>query len=144
MQISTRTRYGVRLLMELSLHYNEGYIQLSEISKAQGISLKYLEQIIRILRTGGLVLSQRGAQGGYILSRRPEQITMKEVIEKLEGSLELVPCHKKEDCKRLSVCAASLFWHKLSGSISSTLSSTTLADLAEETRTLNHKVNYAI
>ncbi len=144
MQISTRTRYGVRLLMELSIRYNEGYIQLSEISKAQDISLKYLEQIIRILRTGGLVLSQRGAQGGYILARNPAQITMREIMEKLEGSLDLVPCNEKENCGRLGICAASLFWQKLSDSMRSTLDSVTLSDLAEESRILNNNANYEI
>lgn len=144
MQISTRTRYGVRLLLELAVRHNLGFIQLREIAKAQDISLKYLEQIIRILRTGGLVLAQRGIHGGYALTRKPSQINMREIIEKLEGSLSLVPCKEKKFCNRINQCAASILWKLLSDSIQNTLENITLGDLVENLKRLENQAYYEI
>jgi len=144
MQISTRTRYGVRLLLELAIHYNQGFVQLSEVSRTQNISLKYLEQIIRILKTAGLVVSQRGAHGGYTLPRKPSQISMLEVVEKLEGSLSLVPCKGKELCSRVNQCVASVFWSTLSESIRKMLESITLGDLVENLKRLKNQAYYEI
>ena len=92
MKLSTRGRYGVRLMLDLALHYGEGPIFLKDIAERQGISEKYLWQLINPLKTTGLINSQRGAHGGYVLGKAPERISLKEILQILEGSLCLVDC----------------------------------------------------
>ncbi|MEJ5189639.1 MAG: Rrf2 family transcriptional regulator [Breznakiellaceae bacterium] len=87
MKLSTRTQYGLRMLCQLAMEYQKRPLQLSEISEREGISEKYLGQIMLLLRASGLVLSIRGAQGGYYLRRAPEKIRLLEVFEVLEGKL---------------------------------------------------------
>lgn len=144
MKLTTRTRYGVRLLFELALHYDQGYIQLNDIAKAEAISEKYLEQIVSFLKSAGFVQSQRGAQGGYVLARSPGSITMNDIVEKLEGTPYVVDCVDGGDCDRTSVCVAKNVWRKLSDAMKSTLSSITLADMVEDAKRKNEEVNYEI
>lgn len=92
LQMSTRSRYGVRLMVALALRYGDGISLLREISRQEGISEKYLGQIIIPLKAAGLVLSQRGAHGGYSLARPPGDITVRDVVEAIEGSIAPVPC----------------------------------------------------
>jgi Rrf2 family cysteine metabolism transcriptional repressor len=92
MKLSTRGRYGVRLMLELALHYGEGPILLKDIAGRQGISEKYLWQLINPLKTAGLVNSLRGARGGYMLGKAPDAVSLKAILLILEGSLCLVDC----------------------------------------------------
>ncbi|MCX7654977.1 MAG: Rrf2 family transcriptional regulator [Treponemataceae bacterium] len=87
MKLPTRTQYGIRILCQLGMEYQRKALQLSEISEREGISEKYLGQIMLLLRASGLVLSLRGSQGGYYLSRAPQNIRLREVVEVLEGKL---------------------------------------------------------
>ena len=98
MKISTKGRYGIRLMLSLALHYDKGTLALKSIAREQDISEKYLEQIINPLTKSGLVKSYRGAQGGYILTREPKDITIGEVLRILEGSLSPVDCVHNPMC----------------------------------------------
>ena len=92
MRLSTRGRYGTRLMVDLAQHYADGPVSLAEIAKRQDLSAKYLEQLIILLKGAGLIRSVRGRRGGYMLARRPEEISVGEIVETLEGKLSLVDC----------------------------------------------------
>jgi Rrf2 family protein len=127
MKLSTRARYGVRLMVELALNYGKGPVYLKDIAKIQNISEKYLSLIIIPLRGIGLVNSSRGAYGGYSLAKDPSQITMKEIVDVLEGDCSLVDCVKDPStCPRVPICASHDIWAIIGGKISETLSSITL------------------
>ena len=108
MKISTRGRYGIRLMLALALNYNNGTIPLKTIAKDQGISEKYLEQIINPLTKSGLVKSFRGAQGGYMLTNPPEATTVGEILRVLEGSLSPVDCVDHPNCANSDHCASGV------------------------------------
>lgn len=92
MKISTRGRYSLRFMIDLAQHYTEGYIALKDIAKRQNISKKYLEQIIPFLNRSGLLASNKGHMGGYMLAKHPSEITIKEILLSAEGSLTPVSC----------------------------------------------------
>ncbi len=130
MKISTRTRYGTRLMLALALHYGQGPIFLRDIAKAEKISEKYLSQIIIPLRSQGLVNSFRGAKGGYVLARLPSQINVKEIVEVLEGDLKLIePIKDSNLYNKTSIAVTHQLWNKLAQSIKLTLAEFTLEDL---------------
>jgi Rrf2 family protein len=132
MKLSTRSRYGVRLMAELALNYGKGPVFLKDIAKGQNISEKYLSLIIIPLRGVGLVNSMRGAYGGYSLAKDPSQITMKEIVDVLEGDCSLVECVKNPStCPRVPICASHDIWAIIEGKISETLSSITLDTLVK-------------
>jgi Rrf2 family protein len=127
MKLSTRARYGVRLMVELALNYGKGSVYLKDIAKGQNISEKYLSLIVIPLRGVGLVNSIRGAHGGYSLAKDPSQITMKEIVDVLEGDCSLVDCvNNPSTCPRVPICASHDIWAIIGGKISETLSSITL------------------
>jgi Rrf2 family protein len=132
MKLSTRGRYGVRLMLELALHYGEGPIMLKDIAERQGISEKYLWQLINPLKTTGLVNSLRGAHGGYILGKSPEAISIKAILQVLEGSLCLVDCVDNPSlCERAPSCISRDIWGEASKNMQQTLEDTTLAAMVE-------------
>jgi Rrf2 family protein len=135
MKISTRARYGVRLMATLAENYGKEPIFLKDIAHRENISEKYLSLIVIPLRGANLVNSVRGAQGGYNLSRDPSQISLREVVDVLEGSCSLVDCVKNPSlCDRASICAAHDIWALVGERISETLSSITLERLLEMNR----------
>jgi Rrf2 family protein len=130
MKLSTRARYGVRLMLALAVNYGNGPAYLKDIARGEDISEKYLSLIIIPLRTAGLVHSTRGAYGGYNLAREPSQITLKEVVDVLEGEPCLVDCVRDPSlCPRVSTCVSREIWSLLGGKISEVLGSITLQDL---------------
>lgn len=132
MKLSTRARYGVRLMVELALNYGKGPVFLKDIAKRQNISEKYLSLIIIPLRRVGLVNSIRGAYGGYSLAKDPSHITMKEIVDVLEGDCSLVDCVKDPStCPRVPICASHDIWAIIGGKISETLNSVTLEMLVK-------------
>jgi Rrf2 family protein len=132
MRLSTRTRYGTRLLFELAYNYGTGPVLLRDIAKRQDISEKYLSKIIILLRSAGIVTSFRGAKGGYILSKAPSEITMKQVIEALEGDSSYVDCIKDPGaCKNEAKCPSREFWCKMENVMNEYLSSETLDTIVE-------------
>jgi Rrf2 family protein len=127
MKLSTRARYGVRLMVALAFNYDKGPVFLKDVAKGENISEKYLSLIIIPLRRIGLVNSIRGAHGGYLLAKDPSQITMKEIIDVLEGDCSLVDCVRNPSaCPRVSICASHDIWEIIGGKISETLNSVTL------------------
>jgi len=129
-KLSTRSRYGTRLILDLAEHYGKGFIQLHEIAKRQGISLKYLEQIIIPLRKAGYVKSTRGAGGGYKLAKAPEKISVGEIVTLLEGSDQLTECSTRpETCERSEECLTRSLWIETAASMYGKLNSVTLSDV---------------
>ncbi|MBN2483263.1 MAG: Rrf2 family transcriptional regulator [Candidatus Omnitrophica bacterium] len=146
MKISTRTRYGARLMVVLGLHYGKAPVYLKNIAKEENISEKYLTQIIIPLKSAGLINSFRGAHGGYVLARHPDSISFKEIVETLEGGLNIVECVSSPDeCRRISRCVTRDLWCNLGEVISETLQDTTVGDLAKRCREKKEKaVMYTI
>jgi Rrf2 family protein len=140
MKLSTRTRYGVRLMLDLAMNRSKGQIFLKDIAREEEISEKYLSLIIIPLKGAGLVNSMRGARGGYTLARDPSQITLKEIVDVLEGETCLVDCVKNSaSCSRAEHCASRDLWTAVSRSISETLGSMTLEDLVKMSREKGEK-----
>lgn len=123
MKISTKGRYGLTIMMELSNRYGDGPVSLKSIAQRHDLSEHYLEQLIAPLRNAGLVKSIRGAYGGYVLSKSPEEITSGDVIRVLEGPISPVEFAEEEDP------AKRYLWLRIRDSISAVLDSTTLKDL---------------
>ncbi|MBN1499584.1 MAG: Rrf2 family transcriptional regulator [Spirochaetes bacterium] len=132
MKLSTRSRYGVRLMIELALNHQNGFMQLSTISQKQDISLKYLGQIVIQLKGAGLVMSGRGKNGGYSLSKSPSDINLRQVVEVLEGGISLVECIPDSDCSRAGVCVTREIWKQLSDDMASKLEKISLQYLADK------------
>jgi Rrf2 family protein len=135
MKISTKIRYGARAMVELASHYGEGPIELKEIAKRENISLKYLEQVINPLRADGLVKAIRGAKGGYSLAKPPSEICLYDVIETLEGPLNLLEClHDTKACQKVSTCVTREVWKEVSDAMSKIFYSVTLEDMVNRKR----------
>ncbi|MFZ0450936.1 MAG: Rrf2 family transcriptional regulator [Desulfatiglandaceae bacterium] len=132
MKLSTRSRYGTRLMLDLASHYEEGPVQMGEIAKREDISVKYLEQLIIPLKKNGFVKSVRGPKGGHVLTRHPRDITMGEVVRALEGGIDLTVCIENPgECTRSSRCAARGLWEETSKVMYDKLDSVTLLELIE-------------
>jgi len=130
MKLNTKMRYGTRAMLELALRYEEGALSLNEIAASQEISEKYLESLFGILRAAGLVRSQRGAQGGYMLASPPDQITLREIFDVLESSEPYVLCTLDHSfCHRWTTCVTQEVWAKMYSASMQVLESITLADL---------------
>jgi Rrf2 family protein len=135
MKISTKIRYGARAMLQLASHYGEGPIELKEIAKKEDLSLKYLEQVINPLRTDGLVKAIRGSKGGYSLAKPPSEICLYDVIETLEGPLNLLEClGDPKACQKVSSCVTREIWKEVSDAISKIFYSVTLEDMVNRKR----------
>lgn len=135
MKLSTRSRYGTRILVDLARHKNQGPVQISEISKRQDISVKYLEQLIRPLKQAKLVESVRGPKGGHLLAKKPEEISLGQVVRLFEGQTDLVECiSNPEKCDMADDCQVRLAWKDATRVLYEKLDSTTIADLIEVNR----------
>ena len=134
MKISTKGRYALRMLIDLAEHKENGYISLKDIAKRQQISKKYLEQIIPIFNHTGMLLTNRGAQGGYKLARKPEQYTVAEVLRLTEGSIAPVACLDQEpnECERSAECVTLPIWQGLYDVITEYLEGITLQDILDK------------
>jgi Rrf2 family protein len=119
-------------MLELALHYGKGPLLLKEVAQSQEISEGYLQHIVDALKGAGLVFSSRVGHGGYTLSRSPGEITLKEILSILEGSINLVECiDNPVICNRADNCVPRKVWSELSGSFSGSLEKITLATMAE-------------
>ncbi len=131
MQFSAKEYYGLRAMTEWARRYGQGPVSVAEVADAEGLPVPYLEQIIPSLRDSGLLLSTRGAHGGYSLSRPPQEVSVAEVIRALEGEVVSLRCADAEvPCTRLDQCAARTVWEQVNALVVSALENTTLADLA--------------
>ncbi|HIC90801.1 MAG TPA: RrF2 family transcriptional regulator [Syntrophaceae bacterium] len=130
MALSTKARYGSRIMLELALQYEKGPVLLKEIAERQEISRKYAHFLINYLKGAGLVRSIRGPKGGYVLARPPSEISMNEIVQTLEGSISPVTCvDDPHFCNRKPACATYLVWKKLKEAMSGVLDSWTLENL---------------
>jgi Rrf2 family protein len=132
MKLSTKGRYGVKAMVDLAINYGEQPVSIKNISQRQNISEYYLEQLFSSLKKAKLIKSIRGAQGGYILNRAPEEITIQEVINVLEGPIEVSNCLEDGACNNIDCCATRILWKKIKDSIDSVTSSITLQDIVDD------------
>ena len=144
MKLSTRTKYGVMALLELALSYGKGPIQLKVIAERQDISIKYLEQLISILKAGGFVRSVRGSKGGYELAKPPGQVKLNDCFNCLEGPVITVECIGDDKiCAKISDCIIRQVWFQVNDAIENVLSSITLLDLVNaigKRESLNYQI----
>lgn len=132
MKISTKGRYALRMMIEFGLN-PDGCTKICQVAARQGISDKYLEQIVTVLLKAGLVRSVRGAQGGYMLTKPPEEYTVGTILRLTEGSLSPVACLDEEDfCERTGRCPSLSVWKQLKDAIDQVVDNVTLADLIEQ------------
>ena len=137
MRLSTRAQYGTLLMLNLALKYGKGPILLKDVAQSEGISEKYLSQIIIPLKAAGLVKSFRGPHGGYVLAKPGKLITMKDIVEILEGTADLIGYDKNiSQANRISITVTRNLWNGLGERISQTLAAVTLADLERQCREL--------
>ena len=127
MKLSTRTRYGIRAILELAENYGKGPLRLKTIARHQELSVKYLEQLMAILKSAGIVRSIRGSKGGYVLARSPGQIKVSDCFNCLEGPIITTECVDNISfCPRTSDCVARGLWSEVQNAIVSVLQSITL------------------
>lgn len=135
MKLSTRSRYGVRMMADLAENFGKKPVFLKDIAKREEISEKYLSIIVIPLRGAGLIQSTRGAHGGYTLAKRPEEISVQDIFNALEGKICLVDCvENPKECPRVGICPTRDIWSVLGEKIRETLNSVTLADLVRTRR----------
>ena len=146
MMISTRGRYALRVLADLAENSGRGYIPMKEVAARQGISLKYLEQIIAVLNKAGYVRSTRGAQGGYKIAKDPSQYTVGMILRLTEGSLCPVACLETEsnECERCDTCETLQVWKDLNNAINKVVDSVTIADLVARHQESIENMDYSI
>lgn len=146
MKISTKGRYAVRVMLDLAMHNTGEHIKVKQIAERQGISEKYLEQIIAVLNRAGYVKSTRGAQGGYRIAGKPEDYTVGMVLRLTEGSLCPVACLEDavNECERCDTCETLIVWKELNDAINQVVDGVTIADLAERQLAREEAMNYYI
>ena len=138
MRLSTQSRYGVRAIFDIAYHSEGLETQVKDISRRQGISQRYLEQIFQKLKKAGIVGSKRGPSGGYFLNKTPESITIGEVIRITEGDINPVLCVNPEDssqpCERSGECVTQVIWDEAGKRLKEYFDSVTIKDLCELAR----------
>ena len=144
MKLSTKGRYGLRALIDLAQNGGEQPVSITSISTRQDISERYLEQLMSMLKKAGIVRSVRGAQGGYTLTRRPDEYTVGMILRLTEGSLSPVACVGEDAvaCTKMETCATKELWRRLNDAINGVVDHITLADLVEWQN--NNPENYSI
>jgi Rrf2 family protein len=132
MKLSAKSRYGTRLMIDLAEHGLNKFVQLKDVAERQGISLKYLEQIVIPLKKANFLASARGAGGGYKLARSPGEIKIGEIVALLEGGKSIAHCSAKpEGCDRAQSCLSRNLWIETAEVLFGKLNSVTLSDLIE-------------
>ena len=131
MKISTKGRYALRMLIDLASNHEDGYISLKDIAERQDISKKYLEQIVPMLNKSGILRTNRGNKGGYMLSGTADEIAVGDVLRATEGSLAPVACLEFEpnECPRAGDCSTLFIWEGLFKTITDYLDGITLSDI---------------
>ncbi len=146
MKISTKGRYAVRVMLDLALHNTGECIKVKDIAARQGISEKYLEQIIAILNKAGYVKSVRGAQGGYRIARDPKDYTVGMILRLTEGSLAPVVCLEEDSdaCNRVDTCETLQVWKDLYEAINNVVDGVTIADLEQQHKQRLDMIDFSI
>jgi Rrf2 family iron-sulfur cluster assembly transcriptional regulator len=132
MKLSTRSRYGVRLMLDIALHADNGPVRLGDIAERQDVGIKYLEQILIPLKKANYVKSVRGSKGGHMLSKPPEEITVGEVVRLLEGGLGLTRCIRNpQECNRAGKCVTRILWMEATEAMRERLNAITFKELMD-------------
>jgi Rrf2 family protein len=142
MKLSTKGEYASRAMLEMALHFDEGALHIREISSAQDIPERFLEQILLQLKRAGYLRSRKGPHGGYFLAKSPSRISVAEVIRVMDGPLAPIGCVSvtaKAFCPREGDCGLKGLWKEVRDAIASILERTTFEDLAERTRQVRNK-----
>jgi Rrf2 family protein len=133
LRLSTRSRYGLRAVVDIASHGGKRPVQVSEIARRQAVSPRYIEQIFQKLKPAGIIATVRGPKGGYLLGRAAKDISIMDVLEAVEGPLAISPClgggHR---CRAVEDCLARRVWSKAQGLLSGYLGSTSIADVLGE------------
>lgn len=129
MKLSTKARYGTRMVLDMAKHYDEGPVQIGDIAKRVDVSVKYLEQLIIPLKKAGYVESIRGPKGGHMLTKSPNEITIGEIVGLLEGGINLSECIENPDiCDKSKDCLTRGIWEEATKAMSDKLNSITLQE----------------
>jgi len=142
MKLSTKGEYASRAMLELSLHYGEGLLHIRDISAAQDIPERFLEQILLLLKRAGCLRSKKGPNGGYYLAKPPSEITVAEVVRVMDGPLAPIDCVSvtaHEVCPREDFCGLRWLWKEVRDAVAEIMERTTFEDLAEKTRSAKYK-----
>lgn len=147
MKLSTRSRYGLRLMLELALQYGQGTVFLKDIAERQELSEKYLSKLVIPLKAAKLINASRGAHGGYALASPAEAITVRQIVEALEGDIFPVECvNRSEICSRAELCPTRDVWAKLHQEACRVLDGITLRQLVDDykAKIANNAICYSI
>lgn len=140
MKLSTKGRYGLRAMIDLARYSEEEPVSISSVATRQGISERYLEQLVSLLKKAELVKSIRGASGGYVLARAMNEISVGDILRALEGNLEPVQCaafYSEDGCSASGGCVTKYVWQKINDSINHTVDEIKLDELVRESKSLN-------
>lgn len=139
MKISTKGRYALRMLIDLASNHEDGYISLKDIAERQDISKKYLEQIVPMLNKSGILRTNRGNKGGYMLAKAPNELTVGDVLRATEGNLAPVSCleYEPNTCPRCEDCATLYIWEGLYKAVNEYLDNITIQDIIDRAINLN-------
>ncbi len=130
MKLSTRSRYGTRMMLDLAQHYDQGPVQIGDVSKRENISVKYLEQLIIPLKKANFIKSVRGPKGGHMLAKSPEEITVGDIVRILEGGINLSDClENPEVCDKTTSCLTRGVWEEATKAMYDKLNSATLSKM---------------
>ncbi|MBW1781939.1 MAG: Rrf2 family transcriptional regulator [Deltaproteobacteria bacterium] len=132
MKLSTRSRYGTRMMLDLANHYEEGPVQIGDVAKREDISVKYLEQLIIPLKKASLIESVRGPKGGHMLAKPPEEITIGEIVRVLEGGMTLTQCIENPAvCEKSNDCLTRGIWEEATQVMYDALNASTLGKIIQ-------------
>ena len=142
MKLSTKGRYGLRAMIDLARYSEKEPVSIGSVAARQEISERYLEQLVALLKKAGLVKSIRGASGGYVLAKKPSEISVGDILRALEGSLEPVKCAAfdtttGEGCMASDGCVTKYVWQKINDSINDTVNQIMLDELIQESKSIN-------
>jgi Rrf2 family transcriptional regulator, cysteine metabolism repressor len=135
MKLSTKARYGLRAILDLAMHTGNRPVLVQSIADRQRLSKKYLENLLTTMKSAGLVQSVRGAKGGYLLAKEPEEITLEDIVTALEGQLEFTDCVREHRvCANVEMCPTHRVWAEMSDVVKKFLRERTLSELIQETK----------
>lgn len=141
LKITTKGRYGLRALIDLAKYSEIEPVSINSIATRQGISERYLEQLMTLLKKAGIIKSIRGAGGGYVLAREMSEISVGDVLRALEGSLEPVECaafSQEDSCEAAGGCVTKYVWQRINESINQTVNEISLKQLVDESKAVSH------
>jgi len=145
MKLSTKSRYGTRAIIDIALNSDSNTTMLKDIAARQSLSPKYLDHILSALRRAGLIKNIRGKGGGYVLAKTPARITVKDIVEAVDGTFEPVECLSNTGlCDNVPNCGTREVWLKMKQAVDGVLEEATLQSLIDNARLINKQSNYSI